>query len=128
MARRTGFYLDKRNGKFMGVCAGIADYTGFEVVWVRAAFVLGTIFGGGFLALIYLVLGFFADDKPKDFYLAEEANPEDRNFWQQTRARPERSIRAVRSQFRDIDRRLRDIESAYTSRSSRLAREIDNLR
>ena len=32
---RTRFYRDKRNGKVMGVCAGIADYTGFDVTLVR---------------------------------------------------------------------------------------------
>ena len=29
------FHLDKRNGKLMGVCAGIADYTGWDVTLVR---------------------------------------------------------------------------------------------
>jgi len=32
---RTRFYRDKRNGKVMGICAGIADYTGFDVTLVR---------------------------------------------------------------------------------------------
>ena len=32
---RTRFYRDKRNGKVMGICAGIADYTGFDVSLVR---------------------------------------------------------------------------------------------
>ena len=29
----------KRNGKFMGVCSGIADYTGLDVTLVRIMFV-----------------------------------------------------------------------------------------
>ena len=37
-ASRTRFYRDKRNGKVMGVCAGIADYTGFDVSLVRVCF------------------------------------------------------------------------------------------
>jgi phage shock protein C len=127
MARRTGFYLDKRNGKFMGVCAGIADYTGFEVLWVRIAMVLGTVFGAGFLILLYLVVGFMASDKPAELW-AGEVSPEDRKFWQKTRAAPGRTIREVRSSFRDIDRRLRDMEVHVTSSNSRLAREIDDLR
>jgi phage shock protein C len=127
MARRTGFYLDKREGKVFGVCAGIADYTGFDVLWVRVAMVLGTVFGGGFLAIIYLVIAMVADAKPGAIYASEDANPEDARFWQKTRAKPSRSIREVRSSFRDIDRRLRDIELAYTSPSSKLAREIDDL-
>jgi phage shock protein C len=128
MARRTGFYLDKRNAKLMGVCAGIADYTGFDVLWVRVGTVLATLFGSGAPIIIYLVIGWMADAKPGSVYALEEADPEDRQFWQKTRAAPGRSIREVRSSFRDIDRRLRDIELTYTSPNSRLAREIDDLR
>ena len=40
--RRTKFYLDKQNAKWLGVCAGIADYTGVDVTVVRIGFVLGT--------------------------------------------------------------------------------------
>ena len=32
---RTTLYRDKHNAKLMGVCAGIADYTGVDVFWVR---------------------------------------------------------------------------------------------
>jgi phage shock protein C len=128
MARRTGFYLDKRNGKFMGVCAGIADYTGFDVLWVRIGFVLTTLFGFPFPLIAYLVIGWMADAKPGALYAHEDADPEDRRFWQKTRAAPGRSIREVRSSFRDVDRRLRDIELSYTSPNHRLAREIEELR
>jgi phage shock protein C len=127
MARRTGFYLNRRDGKFLGVCAGIADYTGFEALWVRVGMVVGTMIGGGILIPIYFVVGFLASDKPAELY-AGEVNPEDRLFWQKTRAAPGRSIREVRSSFRDIDRRLRDIETTVTSSNTRLAREIDDLR
>ena len=34
---RTTLYRDKHNAKLMGVCAGIADYTGVNVFWVRMA-------------------------------------------------------------------------------------------
>ena len=128
MARRTGFYLDKQNGKIMGVCAGIADYTGFDVLWVRVGFVFATLFGFPFPLIAYFVIGWMADVKPGQLYAYEDADPEERQFWQKTRAAPGRSIREVRSSFRDIDRRLRDIELSYTSPNNRLAREIDELR
>ncbi len=38
--RRTKFYLDKQNAKWMGVCAGIADYTGVDVTLVRLGMIL----------------------------------------------------------------------------------------
>ena len=31
MSSRTKFYLDKQNRKWLGVCSGIADYTGVDV-------------------------------------------------------------------------------------------------
>lgn len=128
MARRTGFYLDKRNAKFMGVCSGIADYTGFDVLWVRVAMVGATIVGFPIPLIAYFVIGWVADDKPNSLYSQEAANPAEQRFWQKTRAAPGRSIREVRSTFRDVDRRLRDIELAYTSPNHRLAREIDELK
>lgn len=61
MAFNAPFRLDKANGKLMGVCSGIANYTGIETVWVRVGFVAGTVFGFGSLALIYLIIGLVAD-------------------------------------------------------------------
>lgn len=121
--RRTKFYLDKTNGKFMGVCSGIADYTGIDVLWVRVAMVL-SFFIIGWTLLGYFVIGFIADAKPAGLY----SDRDDEKFWQGVRANPTRSTRDVRSKFRDIDRRLADIEVYYTSRNTRLAEEIDNLR
>lgn len=122
-ARRTKYYLDKQDGKFMGVCAGIADYTGIDVLWVRVATVM-SFFLLGWTLLIYFAIGFLADNKPAGLYVDRD----DQKFWQGVRANPARSTRDVRSKFRDIDRRLADIETYYTSRNTRLADEIDSLR
>ena len=35
---RTTLYRDKTNAKLMGVCSGIADYTGVDTFWVRLGF------------------------------------------------------------------------------------------
>lgn len=61
MTTRTGFRLDKVNGKFMGVCSGIANTFGWDVTLVRLGFALGTIFGFGSLLIIYLAIGLIAD-------------------------------------------------------------------
>ena len=54
------FLLDKRHGKFLGVCAGLANRTGIDVTWIRVATVAGTLLGFGSVALIYLVVGLVA--------------------------------------------------------------------
>jgi len=56
-----GFRLNRRDGKIMGVSAGIADWTGMPTGFVRIAFVLGALFGFGTAALIYLAIGLIAD-------------------------------------------------------------------
>ena len=124
-ASRTNFYLDKQNAKYKGVCAGIADYTGIEVIWVRLAAILLT-FAGGFpwTIIAYWLVAWMASPKPIGLY----DTPEDAKFWQGVRSNPRRSTGEVRSKLRDIDRRLADIEYHYTSRNSRLASEIENLR
>jgi phage shock protein C len=124
-ASRTKFYLDKQNSKWLGVCSGIADYTGVDVIWVRVGAVLLTIAGGFPWTLIaYWLTAWMAQNKPYGLY----ETPEDAKFWQGVRSNPKRSTAEVRSKFRDIDRRLADIEMMYTSRNSRLANEIDSLR
>jgi phage shock protein PspC (stress-responsive transcriptional regulator) len=60
----TGFGLDKRNGKLMGVCAGLARWTGIDVVWFRVGFVAATLLGIGFPVLLYVLIGLIAGARP----------------------------------------------------------------
>ena len=123
-ASRTKFYLDKQNAKWLGVCSGLADYTGIEVLWLRLGFVLLSFAMFPMNLVAYVLIAWMAPNKPQGMY----ENREDQKFWQGVRTNPRRSTAEVRSKFRDIDRRLGDIETYYTSRNTRLADEIDSLR
>lgn len=122
---RTRFYLDKRHGKFMGVCSGVADYTGLDVTLVRIMFVTALLMSGGGVLPLYFVAGFMADDKPRELAVEDK---EDQLFWQGVRASPARTARDIRSRLREIDRRLADVESYVTTENRSLAREIEQLR
>ena len=122
---RTKFYLDKRHKKVMGVCAGLANYTGLDVNLVRIGLVLGVFIGGGALIPVYFIANWIADDEPRE--IARDSKDE-RKFWQGVRASPAQSARENRSTMRDIDRRLADIEYVVTSENRSLAREIEQLR
>ena len=124
-ASRTRFYRDKRHGKLMGVCAGIADYTGFDVNLVRVCFLASVFMSGGGIVPFYFIAGWMTPTKPREF---EHADREEAQFWQGVRASPTRTARNIRSQFKDIDRRLADIESYVTTENRSLAAEIDQLR
>lgn len=123
--RKTKFYRDQRNGKWMGVCAGIADYTGIDVTVIRIAVVLLTVLGSGATLIAYVVAGMIAPKKPLD--LAYES-PEQAKFWQGVRASPKRTVRDVRAKFRELDRRMAEVETYVTSSSGSLSREIEKLR
>ncbi|MCJ8156441.1 PspC domain-containing protein [Sphingomonas sp. LaA6.9] len=57
------YALDKANAKIMGVCAGFARSSGIDVMIVRIALVLATIFALGPVAvLIYLLVGWIASE------------------------------------------------------------------
>jgi phage shock protein C len=124
-ASRTRFYRDKQNGKVMGVCAGIADYTGFDVALVRICFLAAVFMSGGSVLPFYFIAGWVAPAKPHEL---EYSGSEDKQFWQGVRASPARAARDIRSRFKDIDRRLADIESYVTTENRSLAREIEQLR
>ena len=122
---RTKFYVDKQNAQVKGVCAGIADYTGVDSLWIRLG-VVALLLGAQqwWLVPVYFITAALAPTKPIGLY----ETPEDAKFWQGVRTNTKRSTTEVRSKFRDLDRRLADIETHYTSRNSQLAQEIDSLR
>lgn len=121
---RTSFYRDKQNAKLMGICAGIADYTGVNAIWVRLGFI-ALLFMTGFSILpFYFIAGFLANKKPAHLYVDRQ----EQQFWQRVRQSPTRTARDVRATFRDIDRRLADVELHYVNANPRLADEIERLR
>ena len=122
--RRTAFYLDKVNSKWLGVCSGTAEYTGVDVTVIRIAVVVLTIMSFPIGLFVYWLTAWNAPNKPAGLY----EDRVDAKFWQGVRQSPSRSTRDVRAKFRDMDRRLADIETHYTSRNSSLANEIDALR
>ena len=121
---RTRFYRDKINGKFLGVCAGIADYTGVDPLWVRLGFVGLVMLGAPMVIPAYFLVGIFAARKPEHLY----TDRLEQKFWQGVRQSPTRTAREVRARFRDVDRRLAEVESFYVGSNPRLSAEIERLR
>jgi phage shock protein C len=120
---RTTLYRDKHNGKILGVCAGIADYTGVNVFWVRLISV-GLGFGLGWPIFAYFIAGFILNKKPQHLYRDES----EQKYWQGVRQSPRRTAREIKASFRDIDQRLAAVETHYVSNNARLTAEIERLR
>jgi phage shock protein PspC (stress-responsive transcriptional regulator) len=56
--RTRRLYRVLEGQQWAGVCNGLAAFAGVDVTWVRIAFVLLTIFTGGFWLIVYFVLVF----------------------------------------------------------------------
>lgn len=121
---RTKLYRDKVNGKWLGVCEGLGEYTGLDPLWIRLGFMTMFFVTSGAAFFVYIGLAMVTSQKPIGLYNSDE----DAKFWQGVRANPRRSTQEVRSKLRDIDRRMADIEMFYTSRNTQLADEIERLR
>ena len=107
------FEVDRTEGKFLGVCAGLANYTGVDVTLVRVGIVLVTVLGAFPWTLIaYGVAAFLGRERAH------------RAFGFDRVATREQS----RERMRNLDLRMQAIETYVTSSNSRLAREIEELR
>ena len=57
------FLINRRDAKIMGVAAGIADYSGIDVLVIRLALVAALLLTGPVVVLFYLLTGWLAGDR-----------------------------------------------------------------
>ncbi len=56
------FLLNRPKAKVMGVCAGLADWLGIDVLVVRLGMVVATLAAGPVAILLYILTGWLASD------------------------------------------------------------------
>ena len=106
------FRLDKRNAVFLGVCSGIADYTGINATFLRIGAIVLTILGGfPWTFVAYGVAAWLA--KPQG--------------WQAQNGSRRATLNDMETR-QDLDRRLAEVDRYVAGSNSSLAREIDSLR
>jgi phage shock protein C len=111
------FQLDRGNGKFMGVCAGLGNYLGVDPTFVRIAAVVVTLAGAFPWTLIaYGITAWAAGRKRGGASPGKEAGPMRMSTFE------------YKHGMRDIDRRLAEVDSYVASSNTSLAREIEELR
>lgn len=117
-------YRDPDNGILSGVCAGVADYLGIDRGLVRIGAVAGFVLFPPVVAVGYVVMAFALPRRPPRLY-ADEAEA---RFWRDVRTEPELTVRGLGQRFRDLERRLRAIETVVTSPAYRMDAELDRHR
>ena len=121
--RNRRFYRNADKAMLGGVCAGIADYFGFNLCVTRLlaliAFFAMPLTAIGYLALVLLIPSMSARDLPQ---------PVDPAFRKAVRSSPTQTMSDMRGRFKSLDRRLARIEKYVTSSRYQLDREFDRLK
>jgi phage shock protein C len=119
--RGRKFEVDRANGKIAGVCAGVANMTGWDVTIVRVGLVLLTLTIAFPWSLIAYAVAAFAGQRKRDGGYAPSLSA--------SRSTPRSVSREeTRERVRNMDLRMQAIETYVTSSNSQLAREIEELR
>jgi phage shock protein C len=116
-------YRNPRRGMIFGVCAGIAEYFGFDVTVTRVAVAFGALFAFPMIFGAYLVLAFLL---PCKRYVGTERDTVD-PVERQVRSSPHDTLASVRYRFGDLDARLQRLEKHVTSSRYKLDREFRRL-
>jgi len=157
MNRKRGeLFRNPSQGKIAGVCAGLADYFGWETWLVRILVVSGVLFGMPFLILGYIAAWFILDKTPKaqhsfsdkksfgkgasrhsnykqsrneddyDEQVANESIKVKARIWQSGEP-PKQAFHDIRRKFRALEGKLQSMEQYVTSPEFTVAREINKL-
>ncbi|TWX67312.1 envelope stress response membrane protein PspC [Colwellia demingiae] len=150
MNRKRGeLYRNAEQGKIAGVCAGIADYFGWETWLVRILVVSGVLFGMPFLILGYVAAWFILDKAPekttsgnhepgesqyskrhqqgkRKVDVSNESIKVKARIWQAGEP-PKQALYDIRRKFRSLEGKVQAMEQYVTSAEFTVSREINKL-
>ena len=117
-------YRNPRRGVLFGVCAGIAEYFGFDLTVTRVLVIVAALFSFPIVFIAYLLLALLL---PRKQYFEDEPDEPD-PLQRSVRAEPHSMLSNVRYRFRDLDTRLQRLEKYVTSNRFKLDREFRQLK
>jgi phage shock protein C len=153
---RGELYRNTSQGKLAGVCAGIADYFGWETWLVRILVVSGVLLGMGWFIVIYIAAWFILDKKSSsatnvnrnaqqghhgqaktrqqqtteqhsfDEDITNESIKVKSRVWQAGEP-PKQAFHDIRRKFKTLELELQVIERYVTSPEFTVSREINKL-
>lgn len=144
--RRGELFRIPSKGKVAGVCAGLADYFGWEPWLVRILVVSGVLLGMGWFVVIYIAAWFILDKKPgekgsnagknnnqyaqgtssKSEEFVNESIKVKSRIWQSGEP-PKQAFKDITLKFKSLEKELQKIERYVTSPEFTVSREINKL-
>ena len=115
---------DTRRGKIAGVCAGLSNYFGWRLKWVRILTIVSMFVFVPLAAIAYVAAAILMKaDNDQVEYRDEETE----RFWRTFSIRPKVTFSELRHRFRALDARVSEIEDAVTSDEYGLRKEFRDL-
>jgi len=155
-SRHRTLYKDREHGKISGVCAGVAEYFGFETWVVRLIAVSLLLFMNGGMVLAYFLASWLLDPKPGSSKTrrgraqrycsaagTSRSGPAAHSKPQTGSQQPYRprlqevwkkdfsatsELETVKKSFAGLEQRLRHLESFVTSDTFRLHQEFAKIK
>jgi len=117
------FYRNKEKAVIAGVCAGIADYFGFNLKVTRLIAFISLLMAMPVTLFLYFATVFLIPSSN----VSTTQTKFDADFRQALRSSPARTMTDVKRRFQSLDSRLARLERHVTSPKFDLDREIRNL-
>ena len=119
---RRRFVRDRDNKRIAGVCAGIAEYFGFDRTMVRLLTIIALFFAGPIVIVLYVGIMLLVPARSSDG--RDEAQDD---FRRSLRASPRTTVTDVKRALLRLDNRLSRMERYVTSPRFELERKINRL-
>lgn len=119
-------YRDKENALIAGVCAGIAEYFGWNRKGMRLVTALLCLVPPfmPFMIVSYILLAIFLPVKPAGLYETKEQA----EFWRGVSNAPSDVFGSLSHRFKELNMRLERMEAFVTSKEFEIDRELDRSR
>jgi phage shock protein C len=121
--RGRRFYRNRDRAMIGGVCAGLADYFGFNLKVTRLLAVIALFMAMPATLLVYFATVFLVPSAPDESRQAHH----DPEFRKALRASPRQTLSDVRRRFQTLDNRLARLERYVTSSRFNLDQEFKKL-
>ena len=120
--RTSGIYRS-RNGVFLGVCRGIAEFYDLSVFWVRMIMVVIFLCTGFWPVLgIYIVMALLLKPEP----IRPIQSEEEQEFYDSYVRSPESAAQRLKKKFENLERRIRRMEDRVTGKDFEWERKMRN--
>ena len=125
-ASRRRLYRDRGQGVCLGVCAGLANFFGFDLTLIRVITAIGAFLFFPTVLIGYFVLALLLPKRPRG--PLGESDDYSQSLRQHVRSSPHSTLDNARYRFRDLDKRLQRLEKYLTSTRFKLDQEFETLK